>query len=874
MLQHSYWPARPFDLFSGLPSGLFCCLFCLGLLSACGARSPEQQTVIGLAPIAQTDVAVTLSNQSVRIDVLANDSDPDGDSLNLADFDTVSAENGSISLNNDNSLQYTPANDFSGADSFSYQIRDADGNTSTGTVNISVQGQPAAPVSASPCRDVQTRLDAGLGYCFDAFFYTKHDRTDPNDPTTGTLIDMTVYVPHPDALRAAGTDANASDGFAPLLVHSHGFGGAKNEDFSALDHFVDNQATNRAWNNGYFAVSITQRGFGGSGGEIAFMQRELEGLDNNETVDWMIKHMRGDSNADGSAGDSIYDFVFDADNAAHITSDFDAADTRPSLLRNDLGARLSPQADCPNEDDESCDPALGALGYSYGGGWQYNVSVTDSITVSGRTPQDRWDALIPEGTWHDLRYSLHANDVPKSYWASLLFSFAVQGGTAENGTPTPVFLNGVFAAAQGPAAGAAICDQGAGNPTAAGISAGRVCAPDQNFLGNNGTNKYCDPVNGALTKASLFHLQGVRDTLFNFNEGYNNAKCFRDAGNDVRFIAVSGGHPFTLTTRAPYTGNRTAMDIDEVIHCAIDQDLDGDGDNTPNDGDLVQERMYVDDLMFRWFEEKLRGQTGEADVIPDVCITQHNTDASDQLTDANFFFDGNDEFYYLKEGLSYNDIDGGATALDQILIGAGDTPNYVCDTGASARCPVNATVQLVGAAGVVPGTFVPLYTVPENSSQVMAGIPTAKLNIAGRAADLSGLAVDPIIFLGITIQRDGQMIHLHDQLTPIRDTNTFPWADPYGVVVNDIEDNDNTETPLYYGCGSDAETLCDRGRLAGITARLRAGDVVGLEIRNSDLQYPSAINKSTGPLTITGNVELPLLPASPLPETNTAYNPE
>ena len=77
---------------------------------------------------------------------------------------------------------------------------------------------------------------------------------------------MTVYVPHPETLGSiacpgAATavecgqfDAEAGElGYAPLVIHSHGFGGAKNPDFSVEPaHFVDNQAAiNLSYNPEY-----------------------------------------------------------------------------------------------------------------------------------------------------------------------------------------------------------------------------------------------------------------------------------------------------------------------------------------------------------------------------------------------------------------------------------------------------------------------------------------------------------------------------------------------------------------------------------------------------------------------------------------------
>ena len=54
--------------------------------------------------------------------VLANDSDPDGDALTAAL--AGNATSGSVSLNADGSFTYTPAANFNGTATFSYQARD------------------------------------------------------------------------------------------------------------------------------------------------------------------------------------------------------------------------------------------------------------------------------------------------------------------------------------------------------------------------------------------------------------------------------------------------------------------------------------------------------------------------------------------------------------------------------------------------------------------------------------------------------------------------------------------------------------------------------------------------------------------------------
>ena len=98
------------------------------------------------APITVDDTAVTDENVSVTIDVLANDTDPDGDAFSVDSVST--AANGSVSINGDGTVEYTPNLDFTGTDSFTYTAIDSAGNSSVGNVAVEVtEFVPAVSVS-------------------------------------------------------------------------------------------------------------------------------------------------------------------------------------------------------------------------------------------------------------------------------------------------------------------------------------------------------------------------------------------------------------------------------------------------------------------------------------------------------------------------------------------------------------------------------------------------------------------------------------------------------------------------------------------------------------------------------------------------------
>ncbi|MCS3682604.1 pimeloyl-ACP methyl ester carboxylesterase [Salinibacter ruber] len=106
-------------------------------------------------PVAEDDNDQTTEGQSVTNDVLANDSDPDGD-LALSSVQVESGpSNGTATANADGTIGYTPDDGFTGTDSYTYTVADNDGARSgeaTVTVEVKAPGDlsPIAPVASSP----------------------------------------------------------------------------------------------------------------------------------------------------------------------------------------------------------------------------------------------------------------------------------------------------------------------------------------------------------------------------------------------------------------------------------------------------------------------------------------------------------------------------------------------------------------------------------------------------------------------------------------------------------------------------------------------------------------------------------------------------
>lgn len=96
-------------------------------------------TPVNDPPIANNDAATTAEEMPLGIDVLANDTDVDN-SINTASLIIVgSPANGTATVESTGTISYIPVKDFTGQDSFTYQVEDASGaKSNVATVTISV----------------------------------------------------------------------------------------------------------------------------------------------------------------------------------------------------------------------------------------------------------------------------------------------------------------------------------------------------------------------------------------------------------------------------------------------------------------------------------------------------------------------------------------------------------------------------------------------------------------------------------------------------------------------------------------------------------------------------------------------------------------
>ncbi|MBO1255479.1 cadherin-like domain-containing protein [Alteromonas sp. 5E99-2] len=122
-----------------LAASVICCV------TGCGGSSsgndeapndivpPDSSVPSNATPIAQNDVATSTNDQSITIDVLANDTDQDGDALSISSINSEGIQ-GTVVIEN-NAIVYTPSELAYGQETFFYTATDGE-ETDQGSVTV------------------------------------------------------------------------------------------------------------------------------------------------------------------------------------------------------------------------------------------------------------------------------------------------------------------------------------------------------------------------------------------------------------------------------------------------------------------------------------------------------------------------------------------------------------------------------------------------------------------------------------------------------------------------------------------------------------------------------------------------------------------
>jgi ABC-2 type transport system ATP-binding protein len=301
-------------------------------------------------------------------------------------------------------------------------------------------------------------------------------------------IDIAITI-----FKPAGASATSK---VPVILQSHGWAGSRETEITpTVEPYLD---------AGFGVVSIDQRGHGESGGQANVQDPTLEAEDIQNVIDRVAE----------------LDWVqHDTDARGKVVSD---------------------------------DPVLGAIGGSYGGGYQ-TMTALDEIAETGST---RFNALAPQITWFDLPESLAPQKVVRSAWNVVLYGAGA--------SMVPDYIHQAFAW---------------------GSATGQW--PDGTLYGQE--------VSGAPNLDKEFHKhspvsfvekdirldipvllrQGTSDNLFNLNQGIKiiDEALTKKAHSQSYLVAYNGGH--ALPNALPH-GSPVAAELGGGVDaCSPKGDFDG-----------------------------------------------------------------------------------------------------------------------------------------------------------------------------------------------------------------------------------------------------------------------------------------------------------
>ncbi len=107
------------------------------VLSGCGSDDDDNGDMTNYAPEVVSDNFTTTVDTPLTDMLTATDAD--GDTLTFAVGDEPA--NGTVNIASDGSFTYTPAQEFTGEDSFTFTVSDGENDPVTGTIGVTVEVQ-------------------------------------------------------------------------------------------------------------------------------------------------------------------------------------------------------------------------------------------------------------------------------------------------------------------------------------------------------------------------------------------------------------------------------------------------------------------------------------------------------------------------------------------------------------------------------------------------------------------------------------------------------------------------------------------------------------------------------------------------------------
>lgn len=339
---------------------------------------------------------------------------------------------------------------------------------------------------------------------------------------------------------------------------------------------------------------------------------------------------------------------------------------------------------------ENDDIVVGGVGESYGGSVQILASMKDP----------RIDAIVPITTWFDLGEIMAPENHVKGAWGGILMSGGIFGSLFDFDMAFDKRYLSLVSGEMNPQVAADLADRS--------------------------PSYYCEQ--GKPIQSDALFIQGLRDTLMTFNQGYGNWRCADQAGRDSRLIAIQDGHILPWPMQG-WSG-MPIYNTQESITC---------GDAT----------FDTTEMIVSWYDEKLRHKARTLPEIPKLCVT-----------------------FSEEDGKAFDDLRYGGLAVDvrktDVKLMQSGWLEFLfepAESVMSAIAPIGkieTAEEMESTGGWLRPAFIPLKMA--ESSQDMAGIPLVSLDFTTTDSQHDGNAY---IAIGVKEPGSPHIKVMGDQYTPL-----------------------------------------------------------------------------------------------------------
>lgn len=224
------------------------------------------------APVANNDTLYTNEDAPKTITILSNDTDVDGDTLTTT-LGSIPQNIGTVTLNPDQTISYTPAANYNGTFSFDYTVSDGKSGQSTAQVRVNVTAVNDAPVANVD--NVNTTEDTAVTFNvlendtdLDNILSTTTVATAPTHGTLNALGNGTYrYTPNANYFGTDSFSYRVSDAGglkslatvdlsittvndAPVAAFRQTVGKARSVQFNSQSTDIDGDSLSYRWNFG------------------------------------------------------------------------------------------------------------------------------------------------------------------------------------------------------------------------------------------------------------------------------------------------------------------------------------------------------------------------------------------------------------------------------------------------------------------------------------------------------------------------------------------------------------------------------------------------------------------------------------------------